>query len=75
MVLIAEYCWSYVKHEDSYITVSGLQVRTIKTLPDALTLRDVRRESGMHTEADVAHASGFMNSRPSQTAPNPATSH
>ncbi|MEH2481717.1 hypothetical protein V1282_005074 [Nitrobacteraceae bacterium AZCC 2146] len=39
MVLIAEYCWSYVKHEDSYITVSGLQVGTIKTLLDALTAR------------------------------------
>lgn len=39
MVLIAEYCWSYVKHEDSYITVFGLQVRTIKTLLDALTAR------------------------------------
>jgi poly(3-hydroxybutyrate) depolymerase len=31
--------WSYVNHEDSYVTKSGAQIRTIKTMLDALTAR------------------------------------
>jgi hypothetical protein len=31
--------WSYVNHEDSYVTKSGSQIRTIKAMLDALTAR------------------------------------
>jgi poly(3-hydroxybutyrate) depolymerase len=31
--------WSYVDHEDSYVTKSGSQIRTIKAMLDALTAR------------------------------------
>ena len=31
--------WSYVNHEDSYVTKSGPQIRTIKAMLDALTAR------------------------------------
>jgi poly(3-hydroxybutyrate) depolymerase len=31
--------WSYVNHEDSYVTKSGPQIRTIKAMLDALTSR------------------------------------
>ncbi len=31
--------WSYVNHEDSYVTKSGAQIRTIKAMLDALTAR------------------------------------
>jgi hypothetical protein len=31
--------WSYVNHEDSYVTKSGPQVKTIKAMLDALTAR------------------------------------
>jgi poly(3-hydroxybutyrate) depolymerase len=31
--------WSYVDHEDSYVTKSGAQIRTIKAMLDALTAR------------------------------------
>ena len=31
--------WSYINHEDSYVTKSGLQIRTIKAMLDALTAR------------------------------------
>ena len=33
--------WSYVDHEDSYVTRSGPQIRTIKAMLDALTARAV----------------------------------
>lgn len=33
--------WSYVDHEDSYVTKSGSQIRTIKAMLDALTARAV----------------------------------
>jgi poly(3-hydroxybutyrate) depolymerase len=33
--------WSYVNHEDSYVTKSGAQIRTIKAMLDALTARAV----------------------------------
>ena len=33
--------WSYVNHEDSYVTKSGPQIRTIKAMLDALTARAV----------------------------------
>ena len=31
--------WSYVNHEDSYVTKSGVQIRAIKAMLDALTAR------------------------------------
>src|SRR5260370_18300757 len=31
--------WSYIDHEDSYVTKSGSQIRTIKAMLDALTAR------------------------------------
>jgi poly(3-hydroxybutyrate) depolymerase len=31
--------WSYINHEDSYVTKSGSQIRTIKAMLDALTAR------------------------------------
>jgi poly(3-hydroxybutyrate) depolymerase len=31
--------WSYVNHEDGYVTKSGAQIRTIKAMLDALTAR------------------------------------
>jgi poly(3-hydroxybutyrate) depolymerase len=31
--------WSYIDHEDSYVTKSGLQIKTIKAMLDALTAR------------------------------------
>jgi hypothetical protein len=31
--------WSYVNHEDNYVTKSGAQIRTIKAMLDALTAR------------------------------------
>ena len=31
--------WSYLDHEDSYVTKSGAQIRTIKAMLDALTAR------------------------------------
>jgi hypothetical protein len=33
--------WSYVDHQDSYVTKSGSQIRTIKAMLDALTARAV----------------------------------
>jgi poly(3-hydroxybutyrate) depolymerase len=33
--------WSYVDHEDSYVTKSGSQIRTIKAMLDALTAHAV----------------------------------
>jgi poly(3-hydroxybutyrate) depolymerase len=33
------YWWSYVNHEDGYVTKSGAQIRTIKAMLDALTAR------------------------------------
>jgi hypothetical protein len=34
--------WSYVNHEDSYVTKSGAQIRTIKAMLDALTAGAMR---------------------------------
>ena len=46
--------WSYINHEDSYVTKSGPQIRTVKAMLDALT----------------AHATAAQAVAPAQAAPD-----
>jgi len=46
--------WSYVDHEDSYVTKSGSQIKTIKAMLDALTARATAAPVSVPTPASDA---------------------